>query len=116
MAFWPQLTKNNTLELSPLVNTGFNADYDGDAMQFHVPSSAEAVKEAQEKMMPSHNLLNVQRFDTNYMPTMEYTGGLWHASVKENDKQVRTFHSKKDAIAAYRRGDIDAGQKIEIHS
>ena len=114
MAFWPQLTRSNTLEISPLINPGFGADFDGDAMQFHVPSSEEAVKEAQQKMLPSSNLLNVNRFDTNYSPTMEYVGGLWTASAKEDNKPVRTFHSKKDAIAAYRRGDITAGQKIEI--
>jgi DNA-directed RNA polymerase subunit beta' len=114
MAFWPQLTKSNTLEIPPLVTGGFGADFDGDAMQFHVPSSAEAVREAHQKLLPSSNLLNVARFDTNYSPTMEYVGGLWAASSKEDDKPVRVFHSTKDAIAAYRRGNITAGQKIEI--
>jgi len=114
MAFWPQLTKSNTLEIPPLVTGGFGADFDGDAMQFHVPSSAEAVQEAQRKLLPSSNLLNVARFDTNYKPTMEYVGGLWHASSKEDNKPVRVYHSQKDAIAAYRRGDITAGQKVEI--
>jgi hypothetical protein len=114
MSFWPQLTKSNTLEIPPLVVGGFGADFDGDAMQFHVPSSDEAVQEARKKLLPSSNLLNVNRFDTNYAPTMEYVGGLWHASSKEDGKPVRTFHSKRDAIAAYKRGDITAGQKIEI--
>jgi hypothetical protein len=114
MAFWPQLTRSNTLEIPPLITGGFGADFDGDAMQFHVPSSAEAVKEAHRKLLPSSNLLNVARFDTNYKPTMEYVGGLWAASAKEDNKPVRVFHSTKDAIQAYRRGDITAGQKIEI--
>ena len=114
MAFWPVLTKSNTLEIPPLIVGGFGADFDGDAMQFHVPASDEAVKEAQKKMLPSSNLLNVQRFDTNYAPTMEYVGGLWAASTKEDGKPVRVFHSSREAVAAYRRGDISAGQKIEI--
>lgn len=114
MAFWPKLTRSNTLEIPPLITSGFGADFDGDAMQFHVPSSPEAVREAQQKMLPSNNLLNVQRFDTNYAPTMEYVGGLWNASTKTDNRPVRVFHSKEQAIAAYKRGEITAGQKIEI--
>ena len=42
---------------SPLIVAGFGADFDGDAMQYHVPATDEAVKDAYEKMMPSRNLL-----------------------------------------------------------
>jgi DNA-directed RNA polymerase subunit beta' len=115
MALWPQLTSSNTLEIPPLVTGGFNADFDGDAMQFHLPSTPEAVEEAKEKLMPSRNLFSVSDFGAAYTPTMEYVGGLWAATTKRDKKKpVRVFNTTKDAIHAYKRGDIGVGQRVEI--
>jgi DNA-directed RNA polymerase beta' subunit len=114
MAFWPQLTNSNTLEIPPLVVGGFNADFDGDAMQFHVPGDDEAVQEAKEKLLPSRNLLSSTSFDVQHKPSQEYVGGLWAASKKKDNKRPRVFRSKKDAIDAYKRGEIGVGQRIEI--
>jgi DNA-directed RNA polymerase subunit beta len=113
MAFWPQLTRNKTLEIPPLITGGFNADFDGDAMQFNVPADQKAVEEAKRKLLPSRNLLSAAKFDVHYTPTHEYVGGLWEASrAKENTKP--RIRNRRDAIAAYRRGDISVGQRIEI--
>jgi len=114
MAFWPQLTSSNTLEIPPLIVGGFGADFDGDAMQFHVPSSDDAVGEAKEKLMPSRNLLATSNFDVHYTPGQEYVGGLWAASTRAENKPPRVFKTRRDAIAAYRRGDIGVGQQVEI--
>jgi len=114
MAFWPQLTTSSTLEIPPLLVSGFGADFDGDAMQFHVPASDDAVDEAKEKLMPSRNLFAVSDFDVHYMPSQEYIGGLWAASTKVDKSPPRVFKTKKDAIAAYRRGEIGVGQRVEI--
>jgi len=115
MAFWPQLTSSKTLEIPPLVVGGFGADFDGDAMQYHVPSKEGAVEEAIEKLLPSKNLFAASDFDVHYLPSQEYVGGLWSASAKsDKGKPTRTFRNKKDAVAAYRRGDIDVGQNVQI--
>ena len=42
LAFHPQLVPGSTLQVSPLVVGGFGADFDGDAMQYHVPTSEDA--------------------------------------------------------------------------
>jgi len=114
MAFWPQLVKNDTMQVSPLIVGGFNADFDGDAMQYHVPVSSSAVDEAINKLMPSRNLFSARDFNVHYKPSQEYTGGLYAASTKKNRKGPRTFSSKAEAIRAYRRGEIDAGQQVTI--
>ena len=114
MSFWPQLTSSSTLEIPPLVVGGFGADFDGDAMQFHVPSSDDAVEEAKATLMPSKNLFAVSDFDVHYMPSQEYIGGLWAASTKVESYPPRVFKSKKDAITAYQRGEIGVGQRVEI--
>jgi DNA-directed RNA polymerase subunit beta' len=114
MAFWPQLTRNKTLEIPPLITGGFNADFDGDAMQFNVPADQKAVEEAKRKLLPSRNLLSAAKFDVHYTPTHEYVGGLWEASRAKENTKPRIFRNRRDAIAAYRRGDISVGQRIEI--
>jgi len=115
MAFWPQITKSSTLEIPPLIVGGFNADFDGDAMQFHLPSTDDAVDEAKEKLLPSRNLFAAGDFGVHYLPSMEYVGGLWEATAKHDKKTAaKVYRSKEDAIKAYKRGEINAGQRIEI--
>jgi DNA-directed RNA polymerase beta subunit len=112
MAAWPVLVKNDTLQLPPPIVAGFNADFDGDAMNYHVPVSDEAVKDAVEKMMPSKNLHSVRDFKVHYLPRHEFMMGLYLASRAKNTNKPRTFRNKEDVIAAYQRGDIGIGDKV----
>ena len=115
MAAWPKLVKGNVMKVSPLIVGGFNADFDGDAMAFHVPTTDEAAKEAQEKLLPSRNLFSASSFGVHYTPSMEYQGGLYEASSRIEKKQPpRVFATQADAIRAYERGDINVGRRIEI--
>ncbi len=116
MAFRPRLVHGSTMQVSPLIVKGFNADFDGDAMQFHVPTTDDAVKEAYERMMPSKNLLSPADFKSAvHVPSQEYLGGLYAASTGKKEKaRPRVFAKKADAIAAIRRGDVDADDPIEI--
>jgi DNA-directed RNA polymerase subunit beta len=115
MAFYPQLTKNKTMEVSPLVTKGFGADFDGDAMQFHVPSTQEAAREAAEKMLPSKNLFAASSFKGHYTPVAEFLSGLYVASNRVNQKSPpKVFRSAKDAVAAYRRGEIEVDTPVHI--
>lgn len=114
MAAFPKLVKGHTLQVSPLVTPGFNADFDGDAMSYHVPVSDKAVDEARDKMLPSRNLRSTREFDIQYLPRHEYQLGLYQASTKRTDKAPLRFLSVKDAIAAYKRGDVDLGDEVII--
>jgi len=115
MAFYPRLTKNKVMEVSPTITKGFNADFDGDAMQYHVPSTEDAAKEALEKMLPSKNLFAAASFKAHYMPTMDYHTGVYLASSRINTKsKPRVFSSKKDAIRAYRSGEIEVDTPVHI--
>jgi DNA-directed RNA polymerase beta subunit len=114
MAFRPRLEKGETLHVSPLIVTGFGADFDGDAMQYHVPATDEAVRDAYEKMLPSRNLLAAASFKVHNLPRNEYAGGLYSASTQRSDRRPRVFATKADALAAYRRGEINVDQPVEI--
>ena len=114
-AFKPRLVSGDVMQISPLIVKGFNADFDGDAMQFHVPTSEAAVREAYDRMMPSKNLFHPADFKSVvHGPVNEYIGGLYHASSQTSARRPRVFASRQDAIAAYKRGDIQADDPVEI--
>ena len=115
MAFYPRLTKNKVLEVNPVITKGFGADFDGDAMQYHVPSTNEAAREAIDKMLPSKNLFSVGSFKAHYVPNKDYQTGLYLASSRVNKKaKPRVFRNKSDAVAAYRRGEISVDTPVHI--
>lgn len=117
MAFRPKLVKGDVLQVSPLIVKGFNADFDGDAMQFHVPTTDGAVKEAYDRMLPSRSLLSPADFKSPvHAPGQEYLGGLFEATRQKEGKRrrPRVFRSREDAIAAHRRGEITADTPVEI--
>lgn len=115
MAFYPRMTKNKVMEVNPVITKGFGADFDGDAMQYHVPSTDEAAKEAVEKMLPSKNLFSTASFKAHYVPNKDYQTGVYLASSKTNKKsKPRVYRNKKDALSAYRRGEIDVDTPVHI--
>jgi DNA-directed RNA polymerase beta subunit len=116
MAFRPVLVSGHTLRVPPIVTKGFNMDFDGDAAQYHVPASDEAVAEAYAKMLPSRNYMSPATFKaTSYLPNQEFSGGIYAASTLRDDtKRPRTFATRQDAIRAFQRGEIDVDHPVEI--
>ena len=114
-AFRPVIVHDSSIHSSPAINAGLNLDHDGDQANFHVPASDAAVKEAYERMLPSHNLIAPSTFSVHQVPTMEYQGGLHMATSRKNAKKpVAVFRTKKDAIEAYHRGEVAADQSVKI--
>ena len=115
MAFHPRLTKNKVMEVNPVITKGFGADFDGDAMQYHVPSTDAAAQEAVDKMLPSKNLFSAGSFKAHYVPNKDYQTGLYLASSRTNTKtKPRVYSSRQDAIAAYKRGEINVDTPVHI--
>jgi len=116
LAFRPRLTKGDVLQVPPIVVGGFGMDFDGDASNYHVPATDEARDEAVEKMLPSRNLISVSNLNkAMYVPTREYVGGLHAATAHVNQKsRPRVFHTAKEALAAFHRGDLDPDQRVEV--
>lgn len=116
MALYPKLIKGDNIRLNPFVFRGYNADCDGDAVQFHVPTTKEAVDEAINKMLPSRNLLTVSDFTAQPNITKELLVGLYEGSRKrDNDKTPpRVFATKADALKAWREGRVGPTDKVKI--
>ena len=115
MAFKPRLTKGDTLQVSPLIVSGFNADFDGDAMNYHVPTTEGARKEALGRLLPSRNLLSVADFKRPmHAPSNEYVGGLWHATKSKSKRPKKVFNTMADMRAAYASGDISLDDRVQV--
>lgn len=110
----PKLIEGNTIAINPLVTTGLNADFDGDAMNLHVPSQPDAVKEAWEKLMPSKMLFSIRDRDRVMpAPKHELVLGLYTAN-RRPAKQKHVFATEGEAIDAIRKGRVDLSDEIEI--
>lgn len=115
LAFKPVLTEGNTIKVSPLITAGFTADFDGDQMNAHVPSSEKAVKQAYERMLPSRNLTSLTDLRSpRHMPSKEQIFGLYALTKEMTDKPVKVFNSVSEARQAYARGEIGPNDPIEI--
>lgn len=115
LAFRPHIVEGHTIRMCPLVTKGFNADFDGDQMNFHVPASQKANEQAKEKMLPSSNLFSLTDLHSvRHSPTMEMTSGLYALTRPASQKPTRRFVSTREAEDAYRRGELGANDPIEI--
>ena len=79
MAFKPKITEGRSIKIPPLVNKGFNGDYDGDTMTVHVPVTDEANREA-AKMLPSRNLFDPGKGELMLIPSQEAQVGIFYLS------------------------------------
>lgn len=114
MAFKPVLTRNHTIEFNPQITHVFGADFDGDAVQIHVPVSDEAQAEAKAKMLPSKNLFSSAKFTINYPPIREYVLGLWLLTRGRDNVPPKRFKTIGDLLKAYKRNEIDYSTPVII--
>jgi DNA-directed RNA polymerase beta subunit len=115
LAMKPRITKGKTLQVSPLIVKGFNADFDGDAMNYHVPSTEKARQEALDRLLPSRNLFSLSDFKSvMHAPANEYIGGLFHATRGASDRPKKIFRTQADMRRAYERGDISVNDRVQI--
>jgi len=111
-AFKPRIVQGKAVQIHPLVTSGYNADFDGDAMSAFVPASQEAVDEA-KKMMPSHNLFSPSTGELMYTPTLETRLGLYGVT-KEGNKTAKKFGTIGDVESSHRKGDIKFTDQITV--
>lgn len=104
----------HAMQLSNLILKGHNADYDGDALNIHVPVGDKAVDDVKEKMLPSKMLYSTKAFDVHMLPDQGFVTGLYMGSRENKKRKPRTFASPADAVKAYRSGELDVDDPIVI--
>ncbi len=105
---------DDSIGLNYVIAKGLGGDFDGDAVNLHVPVGDKAVKEVYEKLLPSKNLFAANSGEAHLEPQQDYVVGLHLASQIDHSKPVRHFSTAADARAAYRRGEIGLQDPIKI--
>lgn len=115
-AFRPILIEGLALQIHPLVCTAFNADFDGDQMAVHVPLTVEAIAEARDLMLSSHNLLKPATGDPVVAPGQDIVwGSFYMTSIEESTRKTpAAFYSPLEAKSAYQLGGIGLREKIKV--
>lgn len=114
IAAFPKLVDGKTLKLNPFSEVGMSADYDGDAVQIHVPVTQGGIEDAR-KMTLSHLIFEDSRPGAlNVRPEHEAVFGLARAAQAATDKKVRFFDTLKDAKMEHAAGKLSLHDPIEI--
>ena len=117
-AFEVKLIEGSAIQLHPLVCTAFNADFDGDQMAVHVPLSNQAVKEARELMLSTHNLLKPSSGEPIVSPTKDMVMGVFYLTAMENEDRpvadVRRYPNEEQAEYAFEMGQITLREPILV--
>jgi len=116
-AFEPVLVEGKAIQIHPLVCSAFNADFDGDQMAVHVPLSHQAVEEARQLMLASHNLLKPADGQPVVSPTKDMCLGVYYLTMEDparaHDKR-RSFVDLDEVELAYSLGYIDLHAPITV--
>lgn len=118
LAAKPLLRPGKNLRINSLWEKGLNADYDGDAMQIHLPISDEAVVESRN-MFPSRQLFTDKKSgDLLQAPTREPIIGLYKVTENVGKPQgfakVHKFPNVNAAWKAYYDGKLKMTDYVDI--
>ncbi len=115
-AFQPILVEGSAIQIHPLVCTAFNADFDGDQMAVHVPLSKEAVMEARNVMLSTHNMLSPSSGEPIVSPTLDIVLGCYYLTqlTPGAKGEGMRFSSKEDAMQGYDTELIDLQAEVQM--
>jgi DNA-directed RNA polymerase subunit beta' len=115
-AFEVKLIEGSAIQLHPLVCAAYNADFDGDQMAVHVPLSAEAQREARERMLSTKNLLDPSDGDPVITPTQDIVLGCYYLTMETGGQRGtgKIFGSPSEVFLAYNSGLVDLHAPVRV--
>jgi DNA-directed RNA polymerase subunit beta' len=115
-AFEVKLIEGSAIQLHPLVCAAYNADFDGDQMAVHVPLSAEAQREARERMLSTKNLLDPSDGDPVITPTQDIVLGCYYMTMDTGGQRGtgKFFGSPSEVFLAYNSGLVDLHAPVRV--
>lgn len=114
VAAYPVPVPGKSLRVNPFMEQGQNLDYDGDAMQLHVPISDEAVAEAQNLTLSKLLFGDKSRDDLMVFPQHEAILGTYIATARPDPGPIQRFKTKAEAMQAYKEGRIKMNTRVKI--
>lgn len=110
----PKLVDGHAIQINPLVTAGLNADFDGDTINLHVPSTPEAVQEAKEKLLPDKMIFSIRDQD-KIVPAIKHEQVLGLFAAQQRPAQaMHVFPTEGDALRAIRSGSISLADDVHI--
>jgi DNA-directed RNA polymerase subunit beta' len=103
-----------TILISPFYELLGNADYDGDAIQVHVPVTDQAVEDAKRITISRLALSDGQKNSVIAAPQHEAVIGTYLATAPVSSAASRHFATKGDAMKAYYSNQIKINDPITI--
>jgi DNA-directed RNA polymerase subunit beta' len=120
LGFYPVLNDDYAIKLHPAVCSGFNADFDGDAMGVFLPLSKMAIEEVKQRMFAYHNLLKPSDGSPIVLPNKEMALGCYYLTTidshmeVENPEDLKFFATENEAMRFYAIGKIKLRQPINV--
>ena len=120
LGFYPVLTDDHAIRLHPAVCSGYNADFDGDAMGVFLPLSNKAIEEVKARMFPYHNLLKPSDGSPIVLPNKEMALGCYYLTTIdshldiENAEDLKFFATENEAMRFQAIGKIKLRQPINV--
>lgn len=115
-AFKPKLIDGQAIQLSLLVLTGFNADFDGDQMSVHLPLSAEAQAEARDLMSSAVNLLKPADGEPIINLSQDIVLGAYYMTFAKKGEPKMAFANIAEAELAKDAGEIEYQTPIKLRT
>ncbi len=120
-AFQPKLIEFESIQLHPLVCSGFNADFDGDQMGIYIPLSLNAITEASILMLSAHNILSDANGEPTMYPAQDIVFGLYYLTKEKNSTpnykvlgEGLYFSNADEVVAAVNNKKLDLQAKIKL--
>ncbi len=114
VAAYPKIVKGKTIRVNPLVENGMNLDYDGDALQLHLPATDKGVSDAKKITLSNLLFSDKQKNDLLVFPQHEAIIGIFQATSAKPTGKKFTYKTKKDAWAAYKDGKLALGDEVIV--
>lgn len=111
---YANISKGDNIYVSPFNTAGLTMDFDGDTAAVHLPILPDAIKDAQEKLLPSKMLFSVRdRNTTLAIPKHEQILGVASAQLNPSGA-VHRFPTREAALAGIRSGQVKLQDEVEI--
>jgi DNA-directed RNA polymerase beta subunit len=115
LAAYPKMVPGETIRVHEMLAPIQAGDFDGDAVQVHLPIGDASVAEARRMTLPHMLLSDQEKFTlTKAAPQQEAVTGIYAATSAKPKGEKRVFDTKAEAMAAYNRGEISLSTPVEI--
>ncbi len=116
IAAYAKPTQGKTIRVNAFSEKGLNLDYDGDTLQVHAPITTGAIEDTKRMTLSQMLLSDQTRNKLMIFPQHEAVLGVTLASKASMDSKatVKHFPNREAVLAAWRRGEINMNDSIEV--